>query len=116
MINGQSSRFGRNLFLPVVLGHPFSESDGRFQFRFNPSPERLASLRTALNPRVSPTLRLAVVGAALERFLQGRPLDHFAIVFRTFVHFGTEALGDGEFLAYLQAWLRGHFIVLPPDR
>jgi tetratricopeptide (TPR) repeat protein len=105
----------------VPLPETYVQAIGRLG---GPNADLRSHVRVALetiqsiwdNPRVSPTLRLAVVGAALERFLQGRPLDHFAIVFRTFVQFGDQVLRDAEFLDYLQAWLLGHFIALPSDR
>jgi hypothetical protein len=67
------------------------------------------------DPSFSLTLRMAAVGAILENFIPGRPLDHFGIVFRAFVHFGSNVLRDREFMGYLQSWLRGHFIVLPSN-
>jgi hypothetical protein len=105
----------------VPLPESFVQVIGRLG---NPNAELRSHVSVALEaiqkiwsaPRVSPTLRLAVVGATLERFLQGRPLDHFSIIFRTFFHFGRHVLRDAEFLTYLQGWLQGHFIVLPPSR
>jgi hypothetical protein len=76
----------------------------------------LGAIQTIWNDRnFSHTLRMAAVGATLESFMRGRPLDHFAIVFRTFVHFGADVLRDAGFLDYLQSWLRGHFLLLPSD-
>jgi hypothetical protein len=91
------------------LGGPKAELQGHVNVA-------LRAIRTIWSDRnLSHTLRMAAVGAILETFMRGRPLDHFAIVFRTFVHFGADVLRDAEFVDYLQSWLCGHFLLLPSE-
>jgi tetratricopeptide (TPR) repeat protein len=64
--------------------------------------------------RYAATLRLACVGTLLYNLSRQRPVEHFIIILRAFVRFGAQVLTDPEFADYLRAWVRGHFIVLPP--
>jgi hypothetical protein len=68
---------------------------------------------TWANSELSLTLRQAIVGTLLENLAKERPLDHLVVVLRVFFRLGTNFLRDQDFVDYLQAWLRGHFIILP---
>ncbi len=64
------------------------------------------------NESLSFTLRQAVVGELLNNLIKERPLEHVALILRTFEDFGSSDLRDMSFIGYLKDWVRGHFIPL----
>ena len=73
----------------------------------------LATIKiTWFDRRLSDTLRQAVVGGLLENLARERPSSHFLGILRTFLEFGNAVLRDREFVEYVYAWTRWHFVDL----
>ena len=69
---------------------------------------------TWTDENLSFTVRHAVAGELLENLVRDRPVDHVAVLLRTFQRFGREALNDPRFADYLRDWIRGQFMEFGP--